>query len=124
MTLFGMSLLKVRGSTGESNLYRALRMITDFNCCCARGASFRLSWAVTAVASKPNASAGQSIRQVLTPAARIATNSLSLPIRPSPMIVPDKTAMGMVNTRTVRSEEHTSELQSLAYLVCRLLLEK
>src|SRR2546425_8253928 len=28
--------------------------------------------------------------------------------------------MGM----TKRSEEHTSELQSLAYLVCRLLLEK
>src|SRR2546425_351730 len=27
-------------------------------------------------------------------------------------------------TRGVRSEEHTSELQSLAYLVCRLLLEK
>src|SRR2546425_2514302 len=26
--------------------------------------------------------------------------------------------------RTLRSEEHTSELQSLAYLVCRLLLEK
>src|SRR2546425_9028081 len=26
--------------------------------------------------------------------------------------------------RGVRSEEHTSELQSLAYLVCRLLLEK
>src|SRR3989441_2949793 len=27
-------------------------------------------------------------------------------------------------TRVRRSEEHTSELQSLAYLVCRLLLEK
>src|SRR2546425_7914019 len=27
-------------------------------------------------------------------------------------------------TRDHRSEEHTSELQSLAYLVCRLLLEK
>src|SRR5687767_15379347 len=27
-------------------------------------------------------------------------------------------------TRSRRSEEHTSELQSLAYLVCRLLLEK
>src|SRR2546425_1439283 len=27
-------------------------------------------------------------------------------------------------TGGVRSEEHTSELQSLAYLVCRLLLEK
>src|SRR3989441_1864365 len=26
--------------------------------------------------------------------------------------------------RMLRSEEHTSELQSLAYLVCRLLLEK
>src|SRR2546423_9988163 len=26
--------------------------------------------------------------------------------------------------RSKRSEEHTSELQSLAYLVCRLLLEK
>src|SRR5205823_7608488 len=26
--------------------------------------------------------------------------------------------------RQLRSEEHTSELQSLAYLVCRLLLEK
>src|SRR3712207_7347302 len=26
--------------------------------------------------------------------------------------------------RTVRSEEHTSELQSRQYLVCRLLLEK
>src|SRR2546425_5952548 len=29
-----------------------------------------------------------------------------------------------VRERPRRSEEHTSELQSLAYLVCRLLLEK
>src|SRR6201991_5325979 len=28
------------------------------------------------------------------------------------------------NHHPLRSEEHTSELQSLAYLVCRLLLEK
>src|SRR5205823_12285303 len=28
-----------------------------------------------------------------------------------------------ISRRTGRSEEHTSELQSLAYLVCRLLLE-
>src|SRR2546425_9311765 len=28
------------------------------------------------------------------------------------------------DARLARSEEHTSELQSLAYLVCRLLLEK
>src|SRR5687767_15325079 len=31
---------------------------------------------------------------------------------------------GAVPSRPPRSEEHTSELQSLAYLVCRLLLEK
>src|SRR5687767_15241470 len=30
----------------------------------------------------------------------------------------------MMPKRQQRSEEHTSELQSLAYLVCRLLLEK
>src|SRR2546423_10802412 len=29
-----------------------------------------------------------------------------------------------LTAETKRSEEHTSELQSLAYLVCRLLLEK
>src|SRR2546423_5479297 len=31
---------------------------------------------------------------------------------------------GFFPAATPRSEEHTSELQSLAYLVCRLLLEK
>src|SRR2546425_2513689 len=37
-------------------------------------------------------------------------------------IVPvGRRALGAV---ALRSEEHTSELQSLAYLVCRLLLEK
>src|SRR2546423_9662812 len=35
---------------------------------------------------------------------------------PTPIAAPGRPAM--------RSEEHTSELQSLAYLVCRLLLEK
>src|SRR2546425_1606135 len=32
--------------------------------------------------------------------------------------------LARLNKTTSRSEEHTSELQSLAYLVCRLLLEK
>src|SRR5687767_15376371 len=31
---------------------------------------------------------------------------------------------GQIEADESRSEEHTSELQSLAYLVCRLLLEK
>src|SRR5947209_15614980 len=33
-------------------------------------------------------------------------------------------ADGRLRTRPTRSEEHTSELQSRQYLVCRLLLEK
>src|SRR2546423_7234804 len=33
-------------------------------------------------------------------------------------------AAGAAHRLVQRSEEHTSELQSLAYLVCRLLLEK
>src|SRR2546425_8866818 len=33
-------------------------------------------------------------------------------------------ALGLERLDELRSEEHTSELQSLAYLVCRLLLEK
>src|SRR2546423_15481533 len=38
---------------------------------------------------------------------------------PSAFRITDKTVLA-----AFRSEEHTSELQSLAYLVCRLLLEK
>src|SRR3712207_7170915 len=37
--------------------------------------------------------------------------------------VPDPTGL-IVRRRVERSEEHTSELQSRQYLVCRLLLEK
>src|SRR2546425_4372428 len=41
---------------------------------------------------------------------------------PEPVPVPPGKAAGKYVV--LRSEEHTSELQSLAYLVCRLLLEK
>src|SRR5438445_2492175 len=37
---------------------------------------------------------------------------------------PPATTMRMLRNRPSRSEEHTSELQSRQYLVCRLLLEK
>src|SRR5258708_18556571 len=37
---------------------------------------------------------------------------------------PEQLAMSADGTRIVRSEEHTSELQSPDHLVCRLLLEK
>src|SRR2546423_2900490 len=36
----------------------------------------------------------------------------------------DRNAKAARAALALRSEEHTSELQSLAYLVCRLLLEK
>src|SRR3989441_3369580 len=38
--------------------------------------------------------------------------------------MPSNTRLEKRARRLMRSEEHTSELQSLAYLVCRLLLEK
>src|SRR5690625_5881961 len=41
-------------------------------------------------------------------------------------ILPQKTVIYLLhyNNKQVRSEEHTSELQSRGHLVCRLLLEK
>src|SRR3989441_6323207 len=44
-------------------------------------------------------------------------------LRP-PALAPQLKRDPLGGTAVTRSEEHTSELQSLAYLVCRLLLEK
>src|SRR2546425_8977616 len=41
-----------------------------------------------------------------------------------PFAVDEVRVLALHEPEQVRSEEHTSELQSLAYLVCRLLLEK
>src|SRR2546423_6561990 len=52
------------------------------------------------------------------------------PLSPELVIDTEREAVGESAARVIdrllelRSEEHTSELQSLAYLVCRLLLEK
>src|SRR2546425_1477654 len=55
-----------------------------------------------------------------------------LPVGVTPTLGPDATGVGWAyqyalvdesGAHDLRSEEHTSELQSLAYLVCRLLLE-
>src|SRR2546425_4820937 len=48
-----------------------------------------------------------------------ATNITVIPAFSRPVFTASSSAMAIE-----RSEEHTSELQSLAYLVCRLLLEK
>src|SRR6266545_6935475 len=57
------------------------------------------------------------LRTILVPAARLKPVGDS-----TPLDVEDYT--WSADGRRLRSEEHTSELQSLAYLVCRLLLEK
>src|SRR5205823_14870475 len=58
-----------------------------------------------------------SVSSVGTSPAQAITSSGSLP---RSLLAQSHTLMPLVQ----RSEEHTSELQSLAYLVCRLLLEK
>src|SRR5687767_14981235 len=44
--------------------------------------------------------------------------------RPGPVVIDIPKDVSAARADYSRSEEHTSELQSLAYLVCRLLLEK
>src|SRR3712207_8962743 len=51
---------------------------------------------------------------------REASPLLVTPVRPTFVLTPDSTREQL----SQRSEEHTSELQSRQYLVCRLLLEK
>src|SRR2546425_4095908 len=69
--------------------------------------------AVNRPITRPASGVGIGIDQVRRPsaAANAAKNSLC-------------DSAGGPSLVTLRSEEHTSELQSLAYLVCRLLLEK
>src|SRR3989441_9464232 len=56
----------------------------------------------------------------------LATHGLVLGITLYDLFKTSLTIFGIIGLLmlTARSEEHTSELQSLAYLVCRLLLEK
>src|SRR3989449_3309791 len=53
-------------------------------------------------------------------AASVARNG---PVTPNPALL-TSTSSSTSAARSVRSEEHTSELQSRLHLVCRLLLEK
>src|SRR5712672_2994056 len=63
---------------------------------------------------------GPAIRQPTAPWARAMSYLRRRWMVPAANISSWRTS----TTRPLRSEEHTSELQSLAYLVCRLLLEK
>src|SRR3712207_9542224 len=68
----------------------------------------------------------RSLSAVLHPLRVLAVSFLFLVPPPGPDRGPNKGKMGQGGQRVSgrRSEEHTSELQSRQYLVCRLLLEK
>src|SRR5205823_14584193 len=70
-------------------------------------------------------------RSAIAPEGKIFIDVASrLAIVPEDELTPEESVTSWVYEhqqpllRSTRSEEHTSELQSLAYLVCRLLLEK
>src|SRR2546425_137931 len=73
-----------------------------------------------------------SLHDALPISSTCSTRSPTSPRRPRPRLPPPATTRWpaaarwtpSTRPRSPRSEEHTSELQSLAYLVCRLLLEK
>src|SRR5205823_11325539 len=71
------------------------------------------------------------LRTGIRPAKRAWRPALMAPQNAAAIRTGSRASASAVFTRTAsapisiqRSEEHTSELQSLAYLVCRLLLEK
>src|SRR3712207_6975576 len=66
-------------------------------------------------------------RSNVRPSSASHISSKLLSVISSPFIstvIPDSNAATNVGNCPSRSEEHTSELQSRQYLVCRLLLEK
>src|SRR5690625_5780777 len=70
--------------------------------------------------SQPATTTRQQLRRELhPPPIRVKTEAH----RQSPENA-DWLAVDLSNMRSLRSEEHTSELQSRGHLVCRLLLEK
>src|SRR3989441_5910041 len=63
-------------------------------------------------------------RSTLFPTRRSSDLAFCEPVRTKSRPPPHRSVSTGEPASDVRSEEHTSELQSLAYLVCRLLLEK
>src|SRR2546425_5028837 len=77
--------------------------------------------------------ASGDIDRAVTEAQRAGTSAIDVDVELVARLRPDVIigqalcpvcAVGAGDLERLRSEEHTSELQSLAYLVCRLLLEK
>src|SRR2546429_7350546 len=75
------------------------------------------SWKCSTVSSR-------SFCVILWPATVWTVLSPPPVLRTAATIAPAATATTSTDATTIRSEEHTSELQSRLHLVCRLLLEK
>src|SRR2546425_8297865 len=97
-----------------------------------------MSYMVNGPIAMPHFASAPSISRGLAPSSsrkRLCCtyfSSMRLPMKPSQTpettgtffrVLPSLSVVASTSL-PVRSEEHTSELQSLAYLVCRLLLEK
>src|SRR2546425_3992062 len=67
---------------------------------------------------------GEGARACRAPAGRLRAVRDQRGVRGPGAELPARLGLRRLRARRARSEEHTSELQSLAYLVCRLLLEK
>src|SRR2546425_5865095 len=100
---------------------------------CISGPSLADTRSITSVTTPSHTPAHTSAAPAFTePSALPCAIRLSSPRRKSRAVLrlssSSKTArdfrLGLESLMAQRSEEHTSELQSLAYLVCRLLLEK
>src|SRR2546425_6305913 len=63
-------------------------------------------------------------RSTTVPPSPACARTAASPCTVTPFSPSARSARGRKASAMSRSEEHTSELQSLAYLVCRLLLEK
>src|SRR5262245_66105229 len=69
----------------------------------------------------------QPPRSTLFPYTTLFRSQVGFCVAPHTETAVRRASMGAASrgsSRSVRSEEHTSELQSLRHLVCRLLLEK
>src|SRR2546427_7731921 len=62
--------------------------------------------------------------RLLTAASLLTLGACAPGISVRTALSPDASLRGLSAVRTLRSEEHTSELQSQSNIVCRLLLEK
>src|SRR3712207_8646186 len=74
--------------------------------------------------ARPTGTSAPVRRHALAARLRQATEPLALIDLAAGFAVPAALLAGMAPATARRSEEHTSELQSRQYLVCRLLLEK